>query len=120
MGKAQPKSRTPEQLPLRQRAAFLVLLFGWILGPLVLTLQIIGWLKTGHWPTLTLGDVFLMIGSGTNLGAWIASPNSWYGLHSVVKILLDTELCIAIFLLGPIIGLILLHRKSADTLPGRG
>jgi hypothetical protein len=82
--RAQPATKTSGTSELRENAAIIALLLGWFGGPLILAFQIIGWLKTGHWPSFTLGNAFLMLGSGTDLAAWITKPNSWYGLHRIL------------------------------------
>jgi len=63
-----------------------------VLAALVTIGQLYVWLKTGHWPELTLATVVLPISSGSNFSLWLANPTSWFGLHSVVKVLMDFPL----------------------------
>lgn len=58
------------------------------------------WLKTGHWPNLTLASTIAPLISGTDFFAWLAAPKSWFGLHSVAKSLLDLPLFFWIFVVG--------------------
>ncbi len=74
---------------------------GCLLGPggmavavLLLAWQFYLWLKTGHWPYLTMTTVTLPLVSGSDFSAWLAAPQSWYGLHSVVRFMLDLPLWI--------------------------
>jgi hypothetical protein len=50
------------------------------------------WLKTGHWPHLTLISALTPVISGTDFSAWLVAPQSWYGLHSATRFLFDLPL----------------------------
>jgi hypothetical protein len=43
------------------------------------------WLKTGHWPYLTMATIAVPLVCGSHFYEWLAAPQSWLGLHSVVK-----------------------------------
>jgi hypothetical protein len=49
--------------------------------------QAIVWLQSGHWPPLTLATIIAFSGQ-TEFGRWLVKPDSWYGLHKIVKLLI--------------------------------
>jgi hypothetical protein len=74
-------------------------LAGCLLGPggMALALLLIGWqcyawLKTGHWPHLTMATVAVPLVSGSDFSAWLVAPRSWFGLHTVVRFMLGLPL----------------------------
>ena len=67
---------------------------GYVVAAVVVAGQVIVWLRTGHWPTLTLGTLLIPMSLHTAFGEWLAAPKSWYGLHSIVGSLVDIPLWI--------------------------
>jgi hypothetical protein len=63
---------------------------GYILScPVILGYQVFGWLQTGHFQSIALADWLLRNGLPQNdTWRWIAEPDSWYGLHKLVRFLL--------------------------------
>jgi len=43
------------------------------------------WLKTGHWPSLTLANVIAPLLNRNAFGNWLTAPHSWFGLHNLVN-----------------------------------
>jgi hypothetical protein len=67
-----------------------LVVFGCFGGTVLIVLgEAFMWLKTGHWPQLTVATFLLPAVEGTPIGSWLSSPQSWYGLHDTVKILID-------------------------------
>jgi hypothetical protein len=54
--------------------------------------EVYTWLRTGHWPVLTLGTVVVPLASNTDFGLWLAKPLSWYGFNQAVNYLLNQPL----------------------------
>ena len=69
----------------RELAAVLLGGGGMALAILVLAWQTYMWLKTGHWPYLTMATIAVPLVCGSHFYEWLAAPQSWLGLHSVVK-----------------------------------
>jgi hypothetical protein len=65
---------------------------GMALAALVVAWQFYMWLKTGHWPHLTMASVFRSFVSGTDVSEWMTSPRSGYGLHKAVNFLFELSL----------------------------
>jgi hypothetical protein len=102
----------------RDFIAVMSLVGGLLGGPLILALQIIGWLKIGHWPAFTVGDLLVLVSPAeTSLAQWIVKPQCWYGLHSLI---VQAELSITVFLLGPIITFLLIDTKEEWNYSGGG
>jgi hypothetical protein len=76
----------------RTIAAVLLGIGGVGLALSILAWQSYVWLKTGEWPDLTMATVFLPRVSSSDFYLWFIEPKSWYGLHVVVKFLLDFPL----------------------------
>jgi hypothetical protein len=76
------------------RALIAVLLGGggMALAAVVLAWQFYTWLKTGHWPYLSMTTLTAPLVSGSEFSEWLAAPQSWHGLHTIVKFLLDLPL----------------------------
>jgi hypothetical protein len=60
---------------------------GLIAAIVVVTGQVLVWLKTGHWPDISLATFIVPATEGSPFAAWLSRPESWYGMHSVVKAL---------------------------------
>ncbi len=82
-------AQSKETSDTRALAAVLLGGGGIALAALVVTWQFYMWLKTGHWPDLTMASVALPLISGSDFSAWLAAPQSWIGLHSLIKFLIN-------------------------------
>jgi hypothetical protein len=76
----------------RAIAALISALGGFGLAALILCAQILSWLKVGSWPELSLATILIPISSGSRFHDWLLYPESWYGLHSIVKFLVGLPL----------------------------
>lgn len=74
----------------------------------VLGWQAIDWMRTGEWQTLTLISSLAIFGV-----QWASSPNSWIGIHNLLR---NVPLTVAVFWAGMVPALIfmLLHNWSAQ------
>ena len=63
--------------------------------------QIVVWLQDGAWNAMPLMMVFNFLFDGTPFGAWMQSPDSWVGLHQVVKwLLVNTPIFLVLIVNG--------------------
>ena len=67
----------------------------------VLGWQALAWMMTGEWPTLTL-----MTGLASFGVEWASYPNSWIGIHNLLK---QVPLTVAVFWTGMIPALLLMQ-----------
>jgi hypothetical protein len=70
-----------------------------IVPVLILAGQVIVFLQSGAWPTLSVADGLLAVGDllPRALVTWLITPTSWYGLHKIVA---QVPLAFALFVLG--------------------
>jgi hypothetical protein len=70
-----------------------------VLGGVVLTVlaligQVYPWLKTGYWPDMTIGPIARPIVADSGFYKWYIGPDSWYGLHTLVRFVWDLPLLV--------------------------
>ncbi|MGD0301211.1 MAG: hypothetical protein ABSE86_29390 [Bryobacteraceae bacterium] len=65
---------------------------GMAIAAVVIGWQAYVWLRTGHWPNLSLATAIAPIISGTYFWTWFVTPDAWLGLHTVIKFLFDLPL----------------------------
>jgi len=75
-----------------QRLCVNICLWGIGGGVALLILQAFLWLFFGNWPNIELATIMLPILAGTDLGAWLVEPQSWVGLHKIVRAAVDYPL----------------------------
>jgi len=80
-----------------------VMAAGFLGAILVLLYQAFEWLRTGHWPSLTMTTLAPSFLSG-DLDAWFVDPKSWYGLHAIIKLCFDEPLWL--WIIGCSLGLV--------------
>lgn len=96
-----PKTRQWRAAPIDRETVGVLLCFGGLfVALLVVAIQALSWLQTGHWPSLTMATLLVPLISGTPLGSWLAEPQSWYGLQKVAIGLLGLPLSVWIAACG--------------------
>ena len=75
-----------DRFPARfQRLCVYIFFWGIGGGVALLILQAYLWLFFGVWPNIELATILWPIVARTDLGAWLAEPQSWVGLHKIVR-----------------------------------
>ena len=70
-GKSEPPDNDSTAHRLRENMAFLALAFGWVVGPLILAVQVVLWLKTGSWLSISPSDLVHALLRGSDLDSWL-------------------------------------------------
>jgi len=74
------KATKPQGLGGRETAGCVLGLGGLAAAALVVAWQAYIWLKSGHWPNVTMTATIAPLISGTDFSSWLGAPQSWYGL----------------------------------------
>lgn len=82
-----PKEHHQDAEVIRALLAILAMFGAALSVGLILGSQLLTWLKTGNWPSLTLAN-FLPTASQNSFWMWMVEPHSWLGLHSICKLLI--------------------------------
>jgi hypothetical protein len=85
-------STTPRGKDSLAVAALTSFFLGILSAAAIVAWQVFVWLKTGSWPGLPLVGVILSLTPSARFWRWFAHPDSWLGLHRVVKGLLELPL----------------------------
>ena len=76
-----------------------------LIGAGLVAYQIVIWLMEGAWPFMPLMLIWNFLFEGTALGAWMANPESWIGLHTLLEwILANIPISVVLILGGGIVG----------------
>lgn len=94
--------------------SLLIVFGGWFIGVVILVVQAVGWLKTGHWSESPLSGIVFPIIAGTPAAKWLSSPDSWYGLHWIVTLLIQLPLWFCIPAISSGIGMFLLRVRQSN------
>jgi hypothetical protein len=49
------------------------------------------WLRYGIWPLITPYSISVAVLDGTDFVQWLQKPNSWIGLHRIIKFLMELQ-----------------------------
>lgn len=76
-----------------------------LIGLGLVAYQSVIWLMDGAWPAMPLMLIWNFLFEGTALGGWMASPESWLGLHTLLEwILTNIPISVVLILAGGFLG----------------
>jgi|SRR5436190_21352507 len=106
MSQTSQKDDAPEATTdWRPMVSMLIVLGPPFIGILLLGWQLLTWLQTGKWPSLTFRQfVSGILSQEGSFLQWLSEPHSWYGLHKMTTKLFELPLTVWLLVIAPLIG----------------